>query len=172
MYSNSVIAMAAVFWPRMLVAIKVISWIRFAAMAAGGTVAANADSYDVAATRACTADMEACAAAVCNHCKYGAAACVIDSEDGPIHCPFAARPDTTESKDDADAHMSAAKPSHAAAAASSGPEPAPPYIRAELISGGKNTKSRSIHYLDTTSRFNGVTTAPRQSLLRLDTHCV
>ncbi|GBG40146.1 hypothetical protein NJB14197_50400 [Mycobacterium montefiorense] len=117
---------------------------RLAAIAAGGTVAANADSYDVAATRACTADMEACAAAPCNHCRYGAAACVIDSADGPVHSPFDARPETTESNDDADAHMSAANPSHAAAAASSGPEPAPAYIRAELISGGKNAKSRTI----------------------------
>jgi hypothetical protein len=115
-----------------------------AATATGGTVAANAPSYDIAATRACRADMEACAAAPCNHCKYGPAACVIDSEAGPIHCPFDARPETTESKDDADAHISEAKPSHAAAAASSGPEPAPAYIRAELISGGKKAKSRTI----------------------------
>jgi hypothetical protein len=36
---------------------------------------------------------------------------------------------------------SAASPSQAAAAASIGPDPGPSYIRAELISGGKNAKS-------------------------------
>ena len=113
--------------------------------------------------------MEACAAAVCSHCKYGAAACVIASEDGPIHCPFDARPETTESNDVADAYKSAANPSQPAAAASSGPEPAPAYIRAELISGGKKAKSRTIHYLDTTNRCYGLNTEPQQSLLRLDT---
>ncbi|BBX42838.1 hypothetical protein MSIM_42890 [Mycobacterium simiae] len=128
-----------------------------AATAAGGTVAANADSYDIAATRAWTAEIEACAAAECNHCRYGSAACAIDSDDGPVHWPFVT-PEITESKEDAEAHMSAARPSHAAAAASSGPEPAPPYIRAELISGGKNAKSRTIRYLDTPSRCYGLGT--------------
>lgn len=62
------------------------------------------------------------------------------TDDGPIHEP-AAKSVTTVWNDDADDHNSAASPSQAEAASNRGPEPAPPAIRAELISGGKNTNA-------------------------------
>ena len=67
MYSNSVMKMAGVFWPRMFVAIKAISWTRFAVTAAVGIVAASADSNADAAVRAWAAAASACPAAVLNH---------------------------------------------------------------------------------------------------------
>jgi len=44
-------------------------------------------------------------------------------------------------KDDAEDDSSAASPSHAEAASKRGPDPGPPNIKAELISGGKNTNA-------------------------------
>ncbi|VAZ85210.1 hypothetical protein LAUMK42_04043 [Mycobacterium persicum] len=43
-YSASVTAIAGVFWPKRLVAIRVISWMRFSVITGGGTVMANAVS--------------------------------------------------------------------------------------------------------------------------------
>jgi hypothetical protein len=43
-YSVSVAAIAAVFWPMMLLATNDANWLRLAAMDAGGTVSANAAS--------------------------------------------------------------------------------------------------------------------------------
>ena len=66
-------------------------------------------------------------------------------EDGPVHGPVA-RVSMVELYDAPALCNSAANSSHAAAAASSGPEPEPTYIRPELYSGGYAPKS-NIHYL-------------------------
>jgi hypothetical protein len=57
---------------------------------------------------------------------------------GPCQVP-ATKPEVIDEKDCAADPNSAAKPSHADAAANIGAEPAPAYIKSELISGG-NTK--------------------------------
>lgn len=95
MYWNSVMKMAGVFWPRMFVAINVISWTRFAVTAAVGTVAADADSNAVADARACAAAASAWPAAALNHPTYGVAAAAIDADAGPDHGPLA-NPETTD----------------------------------------------------------------------------
>ncbi|GFG95285.1 hypothetical protein MTIM_11640 [Mycobacterium timonense] len=55
--------------------------------------------------------------------------------------------------EDAEDDSSAANPSHAEAASNKGPEPGPPTIKAELISGGKNKNAGIIH--TPTDRVNG-----------------
>jgi hypothetical protein len=52
-----------------------------------------------------------------------------------------ASPETTDWNDEAAPAKSAAKPSQADAAVNNGPDPAPPNINAELISGGKSVKA-------------------------------
>ncbi|BBY00891.1 hypothetical protein MSEO_13900 [Mycobacterium seoulense] len=79
------------------------------------------------------------------HATYGAAAAAIAIDDGPVHGPVASA-STAELYDAPAACNSVANSSHAAAAANSGPDPAPTYIRPELISGGSAPKS-SIYYL-------------------------
>jgi hypothetical protein len=74
------------------------------------------------------------------HAAYGVAAAAIDSEDGPTHAPLV-RSETTARYDVAADPNSEANPCQAAAAAASGPDPAPAYIRPELISGGNAPKS-------------------------------
>jgi hypothetical protein len=82
----------------------------------------------------------ACTAVVLIHATYGVAAAAIDADAGPYHSsPVSA--ESTEPYDNAVARNSAANPFHADAAASIGPEPAPEYMRAELISGGHVAKS-------------------------------
>jgi hypothetical protein len=66
-YSASVAAIAAVFCPKMLVAISVISRARLAATAAGGTVAMNAASNAPADNRAWLAASSAWADVALNH---------------------------------------------------------------------------------------------------------
>src|ERR1700741_260458 len=68
------------------------------------------------------------------------AAATIEADAGPCQAPLVS-PETTEPYEDAAEYNSSARPSQAAAAVSSGPGPAPAYIRAELISGGNNPKS-------------------------------
>jgi hypothetical protein len=71
---------------------------------------------------------------------YGATAAAIVVDDGPTHGPPVSS-ETVARYELAVKSRSAAKPSHAAAAATSGPDPAPAYIRPELISGGNTPKS-------------------------------
>ncbi|OBB63582.1 hypothetical protein A5758_21355 [Mycobacterium sp. 852014-50255_SCH5639931] len=77
------------------------------------------------------------------HCTYGAAAVAIVIDAGPCHAP-PVRVDTVDWKELAAEPNWAANASHAAAAAHIEPERGPAYIRAELISGGKSTKSGNI----------------------------
>ncbi len=137
MYSNSVIAIAGVFWPRMFVAINESNWTRFAATAGVGTVPTNADSNAVAAARAWAAAASACPAAALNHPTYGVAAAAIDSDAGPAHGPLV-NPEITDWNDVAAPDRSDANPSQADAAANNGPDPAPANINSELISGGNH----------------------------------
>jgi hypothetical protein len=83
------------------------------------------------------------------------AAAAIDRDAGPDHGP-PANPETTDRNDEAAADKSDANPSHAVAATSNGPGPAPPKINAELISGGKSVKSATI----TTSTQPAASAAP------------
>ncbi|VAZ71814.1 hypothetical protein LAUMK4_00658 [Mycobacterium persicum] len=62
MYWASVVAIAAVFWPKKLVAISASSWARLAAITGGGTVIAKACSKAVAAAVAWAAVCRACSA--------------------------------------------------------------------------------------------------------------
>ena len=94
---------------------------------------------------ACAAASSACAAALLTHVTKGEAAAAIVIDDGPVHAP-ATRPSTVDPYDDAADCKSAANESQAAAAANIGPDPAPTYIRPELISGGSAPKS-NIYYL-------------------------
>ncbi|CKM42363.1 Uncharacterised protein [Mycobacterium tuberculosis] len=112
---------------------------RLAATSAGSTVAANAASKTPTTTRACPATASAAAATEPNHPAYGAAAAAIAAAAAPCHTP-AVRPDVTCPNDTAADPNSSASPSHAAAAASNGLDPAPEYISTELISGGRTGK--------------------------------
>jgi hypothetical protein len=71
------------------------------------------------------------------------AAAAIDIDVGPCHGPPVS-PDTTDLYEAAAEFNSAADPSQAVAAANIGPDPAPVYIRPELISGGNAPKSITI----------------------------
>ena len=71
-----------------------------------------------------------------------AAAC-IDIDAGPRHVSRV-KPDTTARYAAAAALNSAPNPSQTEAAVYIGPEPAPTYIRVELISGGSAAKSISV----------------------------
>src|SRR5574337_374577 len=93
-YWVSVAAIAGVFCPKKFVATSAINKLRLAAISGGGTVAANAVSYAVAAILAWVAVCSACAAVALTHATYGAAAAAIDADDGPSHGPLA-NPDTT-----------------------------------------------------------------------------
>lgn len=137
MYSNSVIAIAGVFWPRMFVAIKDSNWTRFEVTAGVGMIPTKADSNAVAAERAWAAAASAWPAAALNHPTYGVAAAAIDIDAGPAQGP-AVNPLITDWNDDAAPERSDANPSQADAAANNGPDPAPPNISAELISGGNH----------------------------------
>ncbi|BBZ52534.1 hypothetical protein MHEI_42510 [Mycobacterium heidelbergense] len=74
------------------------------------------------------------------HDRYGATAAAIVMDDGPTHGP-AVSSDTAVRYEPAAKFSSAASPSQAAAADTSGPDPAPAYIRPELTSGGNTPKS-------------------------------
>jgi hypothetical protein len=74
------------------------------------------------------------------HPAYGAAAAAIATEEGPTHGP-AVRSETTARYELAADPNCEANPSQEAAAATSGPDPAPAYIKPELISGGNAPKS-------------------------------
>ncbi|BCI87059.1 hypothetical protein NIIDMKKI_22650 [Mycobacterium kansasii] len=132
---------------------------RFAATAAGCTVAATADSNAVAAATAEAAAVSACTAAALNHPTYGAAAAAIDTDAGPAHGP-PVNPAITASNDDADPANSAARPAHADAAANNGPAPAPAKIRAELISGGNHANSGTIPTPNQPAVTNGTDNQP------------
>ena len=77
------------------------------------------------------------------HATYGEAAAAIAMEDGPVQGP-AARLSIVEPYEAAVDCNSVANSSQAAAAANIGPDPAPTYIRPELISGGSAPKSNII----------------------------
>ncbi len=64
---------------------------------------------------------------------------VIAADAGPCQAP-PANSDVTDPNDDAAACNSSANPSQAPAAANSGRDPAPRYIRSELVSGGNHAK--------------------------------
>jgi hypothetical protein len=70
---------------------------------------------------------------------YCDATAIIAAEDGPSHEPLA-NSDVTDLKESADDANSEASSFQAVAAASSGPEPGPANISAELISGGNHAK--------------------------------
>ena len=70
---------------------------------------------------------------------YGSAAVAICVDDVPSHGPVV-RLVTAVWYWVAVASRSAANPSHAVAASNNGPDPAPEYISAELISGGISEK--------------------------------
>ncbi len=139
-YCASVAAIAGVFCPRTLVATSAANWARLAAMSGGGTVAANAASNAPAAASACAAVCSACAAVALIHATCGMAAAAMDAAAGPNHSSQV-NAESTASYEKAVARNSAANPFQADAAASIGPDPAPVYIRAELISGGNAAKS-------------------------------
>ncbi|BBZ40455.1 hypothetical protein MCNS_35180 [Mycobacterium conspicuum] len=102
-------------------------------------MAARAASNAPATALTCAAVSAACDAAALNHPAYGRAAAIIAADALPRH-PWPARSDVTDANESAAEPNSAASPSHAAAAASVGPEPAPENIRSELISGGNTEK--------------------------------
>ncbi|CAM4463445.1 PE family protein [Mycobacterium basiliense] len=106
-----------------------------AATTIGSTVAANAASNTPTSALACPAVASAAAAAAFNQPAYGAAAAAISAAAAPCHDP-AAKPAVTDPKEVAADPSSAANPSHAAAAVSKGPDPAPLCSSTELISGG------------------------------------
>lgn len=85
------------------------------------------------------ADRWAWAAAAASHPRYGATAAAIAADDGPSH-DSPTRPDVTELKEAAAEANSIASWSQATAAADMGSDPAPPNMRAELISGGNVEK--------------------------------
>src|SRR5579884_685069 len=95
LYWASVAAIAAVFCPKMLVAINDANWLRLAAISTGGTCAANAVSLAVAAAVAWVAASAACAAVADIHATYGATAAAMFSDDGPSHGPLV-RLETTD----------------------------------------------------------------------------
>lgn len=74
-----------------------------------------------------------------NQLAYGPAAFAIAADAGPCQAP-PANSDVTDPNDDAAACNSSANPSQAPAAANSGRDPAPRYIRSELVSGGNHAK--------------------------------
>ncbi|BBX75171.1 hypothetical protein MSHI_30770 [Mycobacterium shinjukuense] len=102
-------------------------------------MAARAASNTAAVAFACAAAPAASAADVFSQLTYGAAARAIAIAAAPCHDP-SAKPAVTDENETAAESSSPAKASHAAAAASIGPDPAPANIRAELISGGKIVK--------------------------------
>jgi hypothetical protein len=71
------------------------------------------------------------------------AAAAIDTEEGPTHAPLV-RSETTARYDVAAEPNCEANPSQEAAAATSDPDPAPAYIKPELISGGNAPKSTAL----------------------------
>src|SRR6201986_1388750 len=87
-YSASAAAIAVLFCPKMLVCNSDSSWVRFAAISAGGTVAANAVSVALAPAGAWPAVVPACPAVVDSHDTYGAAAAAAASDDAPCQSPL------------------------------------------------------------------------------------
>lgn len=112
---------------------------RLACTTAGCTTPASASSNAPAAARACRAASSAWAPAAVNQLAYGPAAFAIAADAGPCQAP-PANSDVTDPNDDAAACNSSANPSQAPAAANSGRDPAPRYIRSELVSGGNHEK--------------------------------
>jgi hypothetical protein len=87
MYWASVAAIAGVFCPKKLVAIRFISKTRFAAITGGGTVIAKAASKAAAAARAWLAVASARTAAALSQLTYGVTADTIDVDAGPTQGP-------------------------------------------------------------------------------------
>src|SRR5438309_11440548 len=87
-YWISVAAIAGVFCPKTLVATSCASWLRLAAISAGGTCAANAASYAPAAAVAWVAASAAWAAVPCIQARYGVTAAAMLTDDGPTHEPL------------------------------------------------------------------------------------
>ncbi|BBZ52532.1 hypothetical protein MHEI_42490 [Mycobacterium heidelbergense] len=75
------------------------------------------------------------------HDTYGTAAAAIAPDDGPTHGPLVNAESVARYEVAAEPN-SAANLLQDAAAITSGPDPAPAYIRAELTSGGNPAKSR------------------------------
>src|SRR6185437_6174441 len=92
---------------------------------------------------------------------YGCAAAAAAADPGPVHCSPVNVP-MIDSQEVAVVLNSAARLLHVVAAAMRGPAPAPAYISAELISGGKAAKSKTISYPVPLSEFRYLTvlTAP------------
>src|ERR1700677_4824582 len=84
-YRASFIMIAGVFCPRKLVATKAASSARFAAIAGGGTIIANAASYAATAARAWLAVSSAWAPVEVNQWMWGVTADIIAAEVGPTH---------------------------------------------------------------------------------------
>ncbi|KZS82325.1 hypothetical protein A4G31_06805 [Mycobacterium persicum] len=82
----------------------------------------------------------ACAAVVSAHATYGATAPAMAIAAAPDQL-VSSSSDSTVEYPAANSSSCAASAAHADAAASSGPEPGPEYILAELISGGSIPKS-------------------------------
>src|SRR5271167_1342114 len=85
MYWASVTAIAGVFWPRKLVAIRLANSTRLAAITGGGTVMANAVSKAAAATWAWLAVCSARSDNELSHATKGVTAESIARDEGPIH---------------------------------------------------------------------------------------
>ncbi|GAB3007054.1 hypothetical protein MBOU_51750 [Mycobacterium bourgelatii] len=98
-----------------------------------------AASKALATALACPAASAAWAEAAFKNAEYGEAAAAIAVADGPCQAPLT-KSEVTEEKEFAAALSSSANPDHAAEACNIGAEPAPRYIRNELISGGKTKK--------------------------------
>src|SRR5580704_9956414 len=138
-YSASFWAIAPVFWPRKLLDTSVVNSARLAVITGGGTIEAYAVWYAPAAALAWAPVWAASAAVLCSQAMYGSAAAAMCADDGPSHVPVV-RSVTAVWYWVAVASKSAASPSQAVAASNNGPDPAPWYISAELISGGISEK--------------------------------
>ncbi len=138
-YAASIAAIAGAFCPKRFENANDTKSERLAATSAGCTIAARTASNSVTRAAAWVADRWAWAAAAASHPRYGATAAAIAADDGPSH-DSPTRPDVTELKEAAAEANSIASWSQATAAADMGSDPAPPNMRAELISGGNVEK--------------------------------
>ena len=138
-YSASFWAIAPVFWPRKLLDTSVVNSARLAVITGGGTIEAYAVWYAPAAAWAWAPVWAASAAVLCSQAMYGSAAEAMCADDGPSHVPVV-RLVIAVWYWVAVASKSAASPFQAVAASNNGPDPAPWYISAELISGGISEK--------------------------------
>src|ERR1700677_918185 len=138
-YSASMSAIAGLVWPRQFVVASDIRCARLALITCGGTIAANADSWMLAAAAAWVPACSAWAAVAFSQPMWGAAAGVLPLAAGP--CGPCASFEVTARQYAAVSYRRAASWSQAVAATMIDPEPGPQCIRPDLISGGSFSKS-------------------------------